>query len=184
MAAGHGALDHEAVGAGGGVTGKVGSQHVGGDNGQELGPSQLLPGTQHRVGPHLHRDRSGAGTYDVDVDPAGPSGCQRVQEHRELGGDARPDQHVIDAGEHGAVTRGRRRHLELLHQVDPDKALVALFGQEDLDEIGGDHQVGAPLARVQRGAGHGAEGFLGTYAAVDEVALKDLLRHASPGEMG
>jgi hypothetical protein len=134
------------------------------------------------------RNTNGVGTRararHVDGDLAGPPSGQSVQKGRELGRDARTDKHVIDPGEQGAVRGGGRGHLQFLHQVDPDKALMALLGQEDLDEAGRHRQVGGTLARVQRGPGRRHERLPGTDATGYQVTVQDLLGHAGAGEVG
>jgi hypothetical protein len=76
-----------------------------------------------------------AGAVDVDLqDRAGSCWASSVERAGDLLGDAGAHQHVVDAGQHGAVQRRQVGHLHLGQEVDPHRAVVPLLGQEHLHE--------------------------------------------------
>jgi len=56
----------------------------------------------------------------VDGDLANATGRQRIEQGGKLSRDARPDEHIVDTCQHGAISGRRRRHLDLLQVVDTD----------------------------------------------------------------
>ena len=68
---------------------------------------------------------------------------QRIQHAGHLHGNAGTHEHDIDTCEHRAVQAGEDRKLDLVQEVDPDDAGMALLGEIHLDEVGQDQQ---PLA--------------------------------------
>ena len=121
---------------------------------------------------------------DVDGDLTDAAFGQAVEEPRQLGGYAGPDDHEVGTGEHGPVCRCRRRHLDLLQIVDPDEPIVAFFGEEDLYEVGRHDEVGGEPARVQRQAWHEAEGLVRLDSTLYEIALEDLFGNLGVREAG
>ncbi|MCY0957545.1 hypothetical protein [Streptomyces sp. H27-H5] len=87
----------------------------------------------------------------LDGDPghAGFAARQPRGEGRDLTGDSRAHEHVVDACQDRAEHRGGGGELDLLQVVDADEAIVSLLGQPDLDEVAEDGEY------VRRGpAGH------------------------------
>ena len=109
---------------------------------------------------------------------------QDVEQPRDLRGDARAHEHVVDAGEHGAVGGGRRGHLHLLEEVHAHQAVVALAREPDLGEVGDHGQLERRLAGPQRQPGAGPVRLAGAPTTLAEVALQHALGHRGHREGG
>ena len=136
-------LDHEAVGPGALVAGKIRGQHGGRHDGEELRPAHHGHGHAEHVG---RVDRHAIGMLSpvhVNTDASYAALGEVGEQARDVAWHARPHQHGVDTGEHRAEDRRRGRELDLLEQVDADEAAMALFGQPHLDEV---RHHGEPLA--------------------------------------
>ena len=131
-------------------------------------------GELHRIQPDRVCRR---GPIHMQVQQAGLVKRQPVQESRYLAGDARPHQDVVHTSEHGSVCRTRRGHLDLLQEVDPHHAVMALLGQPHLGEVGHDRQLQECCARAQGQLGDGRVGLARGPSAFAEVPLPNPLRH-------
>ena len=139
VTAGAGALDHEAVGARGWVGDQAAREVVGGDDGQHERDGQRGDPGDHRTAAEQHSVGPSATLLpmtdgEADVLPGG----QPAHERGDVGGVARADEHDVHPGQQGTETGGRQRQVDLVQVVDADQPLMALLGQEDLDEVGGD----------------------------------------------
>ena len=142
-----------------------------GDDGQEHRPGQRgqvgaeqVPRVEVHAVPVV-----GGVTVDLHREPDGLVAGQLVEQRRDVARDAGAHQHDVDAGEHRAVRRRRRGHLHLLQVVDPDRPVVALLGQPDLDEVAQDRELlGLPVL-PQREPGARGVGRAGRPSAVAEV---------------
>ena len=106
---------------------------------------------------------------------------QSIEDARHAERNAGAHQHVVDAGQHGAVERGEVRDLDLLEIVDADRIRVALARQPDLDEVGDDAELDQ-LRRVgdvvQR---HRLERLRRALPARHEVGVPDAVGNRTEG---
>ncbi len=181
-----GCLDDEPVGARHLVTGEVLREHVVGDDREEDRAAQRRKlGAEHldrvdRGRPGLLRQR----VDDVDRDRRRAVLGEPVEQLRDVSRDAGAHEHDVDTGEHRAVGAVRRRHLDLLEVVHADDAVVALLGEEDLDEVGDDGEPLRAQRRRERRPRGGEVGLALGPAALDEVVLEHLVGHRRHGERG
>jgi len=183
--AGREALDHEAVGPGGGV----GDEHLGQVDGRddrlEPGPAQRrLPGrgVRARVEPDGGLAVRGGGALDPDRHLHRFVARQPVEQTRQVGRVSGAHQHVVDAGQHRAVARVRDRQVDLAEVVDAHLTVMALLGEVDLDEVGGDGEFGERPGRSQAEPQHGPERHPGRRATGHVVGAQDPFGHAGQGE--
>jgi hypothetical protein len=136
VSAGPRALDHEAVWPNALVAREVLRENVGRNDREEL---RTLEGWQGDAKQLERVERHGVGPRFRALDVYGKvhGGVRRelVEETRGLAGEARAHEHVINAGEHGAIGRRGGGHLHLFEVVDPHEARVALLGEPHLDEV-------------------------------------------------
>ena len=187
MPAGARALDDEAERAGRGVARQAGGEVQRRDDGQEPGDGQVAAGLAEQLGraaAHGHRRIVGAQALgphaELDVLAAG----QRADDAGDLGGVARADQDVVDAGEHGPEQAEGQGDLDLAQEVDPHRTRVLLLGQPDLAEGTHDSQLLQGDRGRDREARDGPERLVVGLAAVDVVLLHDPQRHRRDREGG
>jgi len=119
---------------------------------------------------------------DVDRHGARPVLGELVEQVRDLARDARADQDDVHAREHRSVDRRRGGRRELLREVDPDEAAVALLGEPDLDEAADDGQLVAVRVRPYPGPEH-RDVRHRVVALGAQVALDDATRHVREREV-
>ena len=78
---------------------------------------------------------SGLRVLDVDLEFDLLAEGQVVEDAGDAARDAGAHQHVGDPGEHRAVERRQGGQLDLFEEIDADRAVVSLAGEEDFDEI-------------------------------------------------
>ena len=182
VAAGARSLDHETVGPGDLVPREARGEHVRRDDSEEPRPSEVR---KPAAGDRLGVDPDGVvrrRAVDGEREPAGLVPREAVQKGRDLRRDARPHEHVVDAPEHRAVEHRRRRHLDLLEEVDADDAVVPLLGEPHLGERGDDGEFHRAGARPHAGLGNGRVRRAGA-AVGAEVPSEDRLDHPGDGEV-
>jgi len=177
-------LDHEAVRPGDLVAGQPGGEHLRGDDGEEHRPAQR---GEPAAGDLLRVELGGVGAggaVHVKVQRNRLMAGEPGEEVRDLRGDTRTHQHVVHAGEQGAVRRTRGGELDLLQEVDAHEAVVALLGEPDLHEVGDDAE-----HLLLAGGDHpqlrdGCVGLAGRATLRAVVLGQHLLGHRGDGEVG
>lgn len=184
MPAGDITLDDEAVDAAGGLLGQGGGEGGRGDDGEELRAVQLRSGLGKEVGGIEAGEGLGArgGADHIDGDFGGLTGGEAVEGTGNLARDAGAHEHVVDAGQHGAVERGEGADLDLLEQVNADRVAVSAFGEMDLGEVGDDGELGEGAGGLYPGHRDGFEGGVGRFAAGDEEGVAHALGDRANGE--
>ena len=183
MAARRRPLDDEPVHLAVRLAGEGGGERVRGNDGQELGPLEGravgdVPGRIELEQVLLTSDRP----VDLQLERGLPPLGERVECARDLARDACSHQHVVHAGQHRAVQRGERRHLNLGEQVDAYDAIVTFLGQVHFHEVRGDrdpladgsHRLPEHRQRLVR--------LVGRLAARPEILFDDLVCDAGDRE--
>ncbi len=140
MAAGHRALDDEPVDPAGGLSRHRGREDVGGDDGEEGGPPQL----SRRAGQDANGRQVGmevverARALDDQRHRDVLAAAQPIEDCGRFARDPRPHDHEVHAGQHRAVEARQHRDLDLGQQVDADRPVMPLLGEEHLHERRGD----------------------------------------------
>ena len=177
-------LDDEAVGADGLVAREVPGQHVGGDDGEEHRAAQRRQVlTEHLARVELDAVGAGGSARHVDRQAHGAVRRELVEQVRDVPWDTGAHEHGVDPGKHRAEGGGRRGHLDLLQEVDPDEPRVALLGEPHLGVVAQDRQLLVAGVLAQREAGQRRVRRTGA-ALGAEVAVQHTLDHRLVGECG
>jgi hypothetical protein len=163
VSAGRRPFDDEPIGTGGGLA----SQRVGEGGGrhdrQEAGSAQGRQRCAVVVSPELPwveghvREIARMIAYDGDAQRDRLMGGQRVEQRRDVAGDAGAHRDVVHPGEQRPVQPCGRGQAHLVQVVDRDRPVVALFGEEHLHEVGRDRQLGERVPLLDGRPGHGLE---------------------------
>ena len=175
MAAGMGGLDDKSVDPPGGLPQQDGGEAGRRDDRVERRAVQFRRGGTHG-GLRVEVERMRGITAlagDIEGKLGGFPGREMVENGRHLHGDARAHQDDINAGQHRAIERWQRLHLDLGQQVQADRTRMALFGEVDFGETARDAEL--VERRVVSEAWHhgGQEGRTGPCATLDEIAVED-----------
>jgi len=85
-------------------------------------------------------------------------------------------QDEVNAGEHRAEKRRKRRELDLLEIVDADQSVVLSLGKTHLDEIGDDQKLNGLGRDSQMGDRRAQKRLVGLLAVGHEVLIEDAPR--------
>ena len=179
----HRALDDEPVDPPGGLPRHRGRENVGGDDGEEGGAPQLSRRAGQDAGGRqvgaevVQRARTLDGERHRDV----LATAQPIEDGGDLARDPRPHDHEVDAGQHRAVEARQHRDLDLGQQVDADRPVVPLLGEEHLDERRGDGLLDE-LGRIVEAVLLGKPRALAGAARPREVRGDDAVRDPLVGE--